>query len=104
MAAGANTEMINFADVAFRSPSGSAILSLSFRVIKPEPHVQMAAFPPRPPTIRSQSSRMSQYVPIDDDEDLEALAFAQDAGDEDVRTPLDKTIDRIGMGQYLEQG
>jgi hypothetical protein len=41
---------------------------------------------------------MSAYFPVPDaDEDIEHLL--EDA-DEDPRTQLDKTIDRIGMGSY----
>jgi hypothetical protein len=47
---------------------------------------------------RSLPFTMSAYFPVSDtDEDIEHLL--EDA-DEDPRTQLDKTIDRIGMGSY----
>ncbi|KAI0647946.1 MFS general substrate transporter [Trametes meyenii] len=64
----------------------------------------MSAVNPRASGLWSTSSRMS-YVSVagsydeDDDVDVEGLGF--EAPDEfDGRTPLDKTIDRIGMGSY----
>ena len=67
------------------------------------PWITMGSVNPRASGLWSTSSRMS-YVSIQqsdegsDDLDVEALGF--DASDEfDGRTPLDKSIDRIGMGE-----
>ena len=51
---------------------------------------------PRSSGLWQQSVRMSRYSRVDDDDDPERNDSDSDI--DDGRTPLDKTIDRIGMG------
>ncbi|KAI0322023.1 MFS general substrate transporter [Amylostereum chailletii] len=53
---------------------------------------------PRASQLWQQSVRMSSYSRVDDDDDTERNDTDSDI--DDGRTPLDKTIDRIGMGTY----
>lgn len=57
----------------------------------------MASITPRASGLWTQTQRMS-YFEGNGDEDLEGLLG--EGGEDDGRTPLDKTIDRIGMGSY----
>ncbi|KAF5377815.1 hypothetical protein D9615_006670 [Tricholomella constricta] len=62
----------------------------------------MASITPRASGLWTDS-RMSSYFPDDeaDDADVEQQnLIPEDDGQQDGRTPLDKTIDRIGMGSY----
>ncbi|KAK7681521.1 hypothetical protein QCA50_015253 [Cerrena zonata] len=56
----------------------------------------MASVTPRASGLWTNSARMSSY---EDDEDLEGL-LPREIDANDSRTPLDRTIDRIGMGSY----
>ncbi|RDB14860.1 putative MFS-type transporter PB1E7.08c [Hypsizygus marmoreus] len=60
----------------------------------------MASITPRASGWADQYSRMTSSYFTDEDEDVEnqSLIAEDEAGD--GRTPLDKTIDRIGMGSY----
>lgn len=65
----------------------------------------MSSVNPRVSGLWSTSSRMS-YVSVpesydEDSEDGDVEAAFGSADDLDGRTPLDKTIDRIGMGELL---
>ncbi|KAI0789718.1 major facilitator superfamily domain-containing protein [Abortiporus biennis] len=57
----------------------------------------MASVTPRASGFWSSSARMS-YFDSGSDEDVENLAVEEEI--DDGRTPLDRTIDRIGMGSY----
>ncbi|KAF8895585.1 major facilitator superfamily domain-containing protein [Infundibulicybe gibba] len=57
----------------------------------------MASITPRASGFWADSHMTSSYFP---DEDLEDQNLISNAEPEDGRTPLDKTIDRIGMGSY----
>lgn len=56
----------------------------------------MASLTPRASGLWSDSRRMSYFSHGDGDEDLEALVAEAEVYD--GRSPLDRTIDRIGMG------
>lgn len=57
----------------------------------------MASITPRASGLWTSSARMSSY---EDDEDLEGL-LPREIDLSDSRTPLDRTIDRIGMGTCM---
>ncbi|KAF8158011.1 major facilitator superfamily domain-containing protein [Crassisporium funariophilum] len=57
----------------------------------------MASLTPRASGFWTDAAMATNYFP--DDEDLEEQDYLVD-DDQDGRTPLDKTIDRIGMGSY----
>ncbi|KAI0070035.1 MFS general substrate transporter [Panus rudis PR-1116 ss-1] len=58
----------------------------------------MASVNPRVSGLWTPSDRMSYSEGMEDDQDYDGYAY--EAEDHDGRTPLDKTIDRIGMGSY----
>ncbi|KAI0064112.1 MFS general substrate transporter [Artomyces pyxidatus] len=62
----------------------------------------MAAVTPRASGLWEYSSRMSRYsrLDADDGDDTDDLERNDEDDYDDGRTPLDKTIDRIGMGTY----
>lgn len=59
----------------------------------------MAAVTPRASVFWADSARMSYFQDDEADaEDIEQQHLIPDCDPNDERTPLDKTIDRIGMG------